>query len=322
MKEAATGEPVRKENIMDWGKAIQYAQHVNAAYDLFAGKPPVTPGYELLATIYANDLATQANPGRGSTRVTMGLILQTQAGGDAVVAIRGTEGIKEWVQDAQFLDEPFTCVAGGGRTEDGFTEMYSSMTVEEGAGAPSIVKFLETYAWKRAVSSLTICGHSLGGAIATLLALDVAANTQAPFNDPTIYTYASPRTGNHDFAVKYHQTVKSTYRFVDTVDLVPKLPGIFPYRHVTDAILLDSLSLIPPRVRLQPNPLCWHILSSYTYLMSLYSGGSRLDAEPECASPAGGIEDILGKIEAELSNQESIAEKFTASPRRNIGGSW
>jgi hypothetical protein len=53
--------------------------------------------------------------------------------------------------------------------------------------------------------------------------------------------------------------------------------------------------------------------------MSLYSGGPQLDAEPECA-PTGEIEDILGKIDAELSNQKSIAEKFTASPRRNIGG--
>jgi hypothetical protein len=305
--------------MMDWNKAIQYAQLVNAAYDAFAGKQPVTPGYELLATIYANDLATESNPGRGDTRVEMGFILEAQAGGEAVVAIRGTEGIKEWVQDAQFLDEPFTCVADGGRTEDGFTDMYRSMTVEEGTGAPSVVKFLGTYAWKRAVSSLTICGHSLGGGLATLLALAVAANTQAPFNDPTVYTYASPRTGNHDFAVKYHQTVQTTYRFVDTVDLVPKLPGVFPYRHVTDAILLDSLTLIPPRVRLQPNPLCWHILSSYTYLMSLYSGGPQLNAEPECV-PSGGLENILGIIDAELSNQKSIAEKFTVSPRRNLGG--
>jgi hypothetical protein len=54
--------------------------------------------------------------------------------------------------------------------------------------------------------------------------------------------------------------------------------------------------------------------------MSLYSGGPQLDAEPECA-PTGAIEDILGKIDAELSNQESIAERFSASLRRNIGGS-
>jgi len=304
---------------MDWNKAIQYAQLVNAAYDVFAGKAPITPGYDLLATLYANDLATDSNPERGNTRVKMGLILQAQDGGEAVVAIRGTEGIKEWVQDAQFLDEAFTFVAGGGRTEDGFTDMYRSMSVEEGLGALSVVRTLGTVGWKRNVSSLTICGHSLGGSIATLLALDVAANAPVPFNNPTIYTYASPRTGDHDFAVKYHQTVTTTYRFVDTVDLVPKLPGIFPYRHVTDAILLDSLTLIPPRVRLQPNPLCWHILSSYLYLMSLYSGGAALNPEGECA-PAGAIEDILGKIETEMNDQKSIADMFTASARRNIGG--
>jgi Lipase (class 3) len=304
---------------MDWNKAIQYAQLVNAAYDVFAEKAPVTPGYDLLATLYANDLATDSNPERGNTRVKMGLILQAPDNGEAVVAIRGTEGIKEWVQDAQFLDEAFTFVAGGGRSEDGFTDMYRSMSVEEGLGALSVVKSLGTVGWKRDVSSLTICGHSLGGSIATLVALDVATNAPAPFNNPTVYTYASPRTGNHDFAVKYHQIVTTTYRFVDTVDLVPKLPGIFPYRHVTDAILLDSLTLIPPRVRLQPNPLCWHILSSYLYLMSLYSGGAVQNPEAECA-PAGEIEDILGKIETELNDQKSIADMFTASPRRSIGG--
>lgn len=306
---------------MDWNKAIQYAQLVNAAYDDFAGKAPVTPGYDAVATIYANDLATDRNPGRGNARVKMGLILQAAAGSEVVLAIRGTEGIKEWVQDAQFLDEPFTFVAGGGRSEDGFTDMYRSMTVEEGAGAPTVVKFLGTFAWKRAVSSLTVCGHSLGGAVATLAALDVAANAAAPFNNPTVYTYASPRTGDHDFAVKYHETVTTTYRFVDTVDLVPKLPGIFPYRHVTDAINLDSLTLIPPRVRLQPNPLCWHILSSYLYLISLYSGGAVLNPEVECA-PVGTIEDILGKIETELNDQKSIADMFTASVRKNMGGTF
>ena len=46
---------------MDWNKAIQYAQLVNAAYDVFAGKTPVTPGYDWLATLYANDLATDSN---------------------------------------------------------------------------------------------------------------------------------------------------------------------------------------------------------------------------------------------------------------------
>jgi predicted lipase len=73
-----------------------------------------------------------------------------------------------------------------------------------------------------AVNSLTICGHSLGGALATLLALDVAANTI--FKNPTIYTYASPRTGDALFARTYNQVLPNTYRIANRVDMVPKLP--------------------------------------------------------------------------------------------------
>jgi hypothetical protein len=51
---------------MDWNKAIAYGQLVNAAYDDFAGKPPATPGYNIVARIYANDLATDASRLRGT----------------------------------------------------------------------------------------------------------------------------------------------------------------------------------------------------------------------------------------------------------------
>jgi hypothetical protein len=305
---------------MDWIKAMQFGQLVNAAYDVFANEPAVTPGFDVLATIVANDLATDMNPLRGKQRVSIGLIFQEQGSGNAVVAIRGTEGIKEWVQDANFGSMPFRRVAGAGCTEDGFTVMYESMTVELSTGVLPVVDALAKIPWKKpGVNSLTICGHSLGGSLATLFALDVAANAAVPFNTPTVYTYASPRTGDHDFAVKYHQTITTTYRLVDNVDLVPQLPGIFPYRHVTDSIGMDSLTLVPPRVMLQPNPLCWHIMSSYMYLMSLSGGGTIVNPEGECAQNTT-IMAILGKIEAELSDLQSIKDKFTASPRRNMGG--
>jgi hypothetical protein len=105
------------------------------------------------------------------------------------------------------------------------------------------------------------------------------------------------------------------------VDLVPKLPGIFPYRHVTDAINLYSLTLIPPRVLLQPNPICWHILTSYIYLMQLSAGIAGAAPEQECAA-IGGVRDILGKIEADLGDTKSIADSFTASLRTNLGGNF
>lgn len=312
---------------MDWKKGIQYAQLVNAAYNTFLKKPVATPGFDVLATLFANDLATDASKRRNDpvSIVSMGLILQAQGGGDAVVAIRGTEGIKEWVEDAQFGDELFDRVPGAGRTEDGFTDMYKSMTIGEGAAAPKVVSGLPGVAWKRPVTSLTVCGHSLGGALATLFALDVAANAPGPFNKPIVYTYASPRTGNADFVKKYSQMVSTTYRFVDNVDLVPKLPlpdvpGL-PYQHVCAEIKMDSLSLIPPRVRLQPNPVCWHILSSYVYLMSLSAGGAVLPPDDDCKPGlAALIRDILNVVEAELKDDASVKRRFAGSTGKIVRG--
>jgi len=306
---------------MDWNKSIQYAQLVNAAYNQFESKPFPTPGFDVLATIFANDLATDRNPARGRSRVTIGLILQAQGSGDAFVAIRGTEGIKEWVQDVQFGDTTFRRVPGSGHTEDGFTAMYESMTIVDQRGAPHVVDALPGIAWNRPVTSLTIGGHSLGGALATLFAMDVAANAPAPFNTPTAYTYASPRTGDPNFVTKYNELVKTTIRFVDNVDPVPKLPTAPPYKHVTSQLVLDSLTLIPPRVRLQPNPLCWHILSSYIYLISIYAGGVVIPPETECAPGVGVlVRDILGQVEAELGNQQQIKNAFSDSVRSNMGG--
>jgi len=304
---------------MDWTKAIQLAQLVNAAYDVFAGKSAVTPGYDVLATIYANDLATDKNPDGGRSRVIMGLVLQAQGSGNAVVAIRGTVGILEWVQDVRFGLKPFTSVPGAGNTEDGFTDMYLSMTLGQAAGAASVVNSLPSIPWRRPVTSLAICGHSLGGALVTLLALDVAANTAAPFNKPIVYTYASPKTGDPAFVQKYNQLVTGTIRTAIDPDLVPKLPPS-PYEHVCDPIPLKAFTLIPPKLLVQPNPYCWHILSSYLHLMSLEAGGAILPPAAACAPPAG-IEGILEGLRTKVSDVRGLIEEFASAAPAKLGGS-
>ena len=136
----------------------------------------------------------------------------------------------EWVHDAEFLQVTCPFLAGAGHTEDGFTAMYNSLRTGAAAGSPSVVKATGDAPFTRPVSSLTICGHSLGGALATLLALDVAANTS--FKNPTVYTYASPRTGDSSFASTYNQVVKKTFRIANRMDIVPKLPMPPLYEHV------------------------------------------------------------------------------------------
>src|SRR6476469_10013407 len=100
---------------MDFNQAILFGQLIGAAYavpatDLTnrsgtvvsAGLGAVQTSFTVITSLYANDLSTDVNKLRASIPVSIGLVLQSAAG-DAVVAIRGTEGIFEWIHDAAFL---------------------------------------------------------------------------------------------------------------------------------------------------------------------------------------------------------------------------
>jgi Lipase (class 3) len=276
---------------MDVNKAIGFAQLINAAYAIQPGNvtnsagTPVTAGgvtYTVVTTIYANDLATDMNPGRDNDEVSIGLICQANGTGDVVIAIRGTEGIDEWIHDAEFLQVTCPFLPGAGRTEDGFTAMYNSLRTAVAPGSPSVVNALATLPFKQAVTSLTICGHSLGGALVTLLALDVAANTM--FKNPTVYSYASPRTGDPSFADTYNQVVKNTFRIANRVDLVPMLPLPPSYLHVKTLTELNPIQLmpLPPKILVNLTVPCAHSLNTYLYLLSLNSGGPVIPLDPAC----------------------------------------
>ena len=281
---------------MDLNKAILYGQLVNEAYKVptsdlknragttvTAERGPNKTTFDVIVSIYANDLAKDAKKTGPTDTVSIGLVLWQANTGEAVIAIRGTQGLLEWFQDAQIDTEkcPFT---EAGDTEDGFTHMYKSFAVSAPGGS-SVTASLATIFGSRQVNSLTICGHSLGGALATLQALDVAANSK--FKNPTVYTYASPRTGDELFASTYDSKVPNTFRIVNTADLVPKLPLPPPYEHVHGEYKLSALKFFPPAVLVEPNPLCEHVLETYLHLLSMRAGGEVLPLRPGCATPGG-----------------------------------
>jgi Lipase (class 3) len=276
---------------LDVMKAMGFAQLVNSTYatspsDLTnaAGQTLTAGGvgYKVVTTIYANDLATDVNPGRADDEVSIGLICQVDQTGDVAIAIRGTEGILEWVHDAEFDQVPCPFLAGAGHTEDGFTAMYESLRTAAVSGSPSVVNALAKLPFPNPVSSVTICGHSLGGALATLLALDIAANTV--FSGPAVYSYGSPRTGDSLFASTYNQVVKNSYRIANRLDIVPALPPPVDYEHVLNPYELNPIRLVPPppKVLVKSTVACEHSLATYLYLLSLQSGGPVVPLEPAC----------------------------------------
>ena len=63
---------------------------------------------------------------------------------------------------------------------------------------------------------LHIEGHSLGGALATLAALEIRmAIPDHTKLDISCYTFGAPRTGNHAFAREYNKAVPDTWGVIN-----------------------------------------------------------------------------------------------------------
>jgi hypothetical protein len=235
----------------------------------------INVNYTVVTTFYGNDLATDIHPEHALDVVSFGFVAQDPAG-NVVVAIRGTNGINEWVQDAKFLAVKCPFLAGAGLTEDGFTAVYQSLRSTQDPNSTRLVSTLANAVYPAPVTSLTICGHSLGGALATLLALDIAANTKF---GPILkaYSYASPRTGDPSFADTYNQVVPNTIRIANRLDIVPKLPLPPLYDHVLGIFDLN------PKLQVKLDILCQHHLTTYLHLLSLLTGGTVLPLDQGCA---------------------------------------
>lgn len=104
---------------------------------------------------------------------------------------------------------------------------------------------------------LYISGHSLGGALASLFALDVstARSRKAGKGDassgsggqipqPLVYTFGCPRVGNASFRSIYNAFVPGTFRIVAGRDVVPNLPPSVTYRQLGREVWVDDAGVL------------------------------------------------------------------------------
>lgn len=66
-------------------------------------------------------------------------------------------------------------------------------------------------------AAVIAAGHSLGGAQATLAALDIVHELQIPREHLCVYTFGAPRVGNHMFATLYNKVRCGTMRTSGTI---------------------------------------------------------------------------------------------------------
>jgi len=79
----------------------------------------------------------------------------------------------------------------------------------------------------------------MGAAFASLCALELTLELRLPVE---VYSFGSPRFGNHAFAKLYDATVPSTFRVCFDQDFVTTFPKFFcMYKHVGLEVIIDSI---------------------------------------------------------------------------------
>ncbi|KAJ4712666.1 phospholipase A1-Ibeta2, chloroplastic-like [Melia azedarach] len=151
---------------------------------------------------------------------------------DIVIALRGTSTCLEWAENfrAQLVQmtDSGDAVDKESRVECGFLSLYKTRGAHVPSLAESVVeevrRLMELY--KGETLSITVTGHSLGAALALLVADELS--TCAPDVPPTaVFSFGGPRVGNRGFANRINANNVKVLRIVNDQDLITRIPGIF-----------------------------------------------------------------------------------------------
>jgi predicted lipase len=83
-------------------------------------------------------------------------------------------------------------------------------------------------------------GHSLGGALATLCAIDVEQTLEGDIETFCV-TFGSPRVGGKHFCALFDAVIDNSFRFVDVNDPIPRVPfRAWGFKHVKGCFICDE----------------------------------------------------------------------------------
>jgi hypothetical protein len=222
------------------GQTYAQFEHADGSY-------AVPAGYSAAHNIQAESM--------GHVWERFGFILESPQ--EIIIAFRGTSSTTNWLSDINAVQKKFKYLKEDCLTHRGFTDIYSSardgITAALGKLSPD--------------KTLYITGHSLGAALATLCAADIASNTA--YSAPRLYTYGSPRVGDPAFANAFGKYVRSSLRFANLFDVVTyapptvfKLPRYEKKYYYTHVQSLSPLSFQNGSVGLN------HVIRSYFAALS------------------------------------------------------
>uniref|UniRef100_A0A0E0JSA7 Fungal lipase-type domain-containing protein n=1 Tax=Oryza punctata TaxID=4537 RepID=A0A0E0JSA7_ORYPU len=194
---------------------------------------------------------------------------------DVLVSFRGTVTPAEWMANLRSSLVPASLAprrgSGGDvnvKVESGFLNVYTSADETCRFGCADSCRDQLLREVSRLVASrssgedmsVTLAGHSMGGALALLLAYDLAEHGVAGDAPVTVFSYGGPRVGNAAFKARCDELGVKVLRVANARDPVTKLPGVFLneattrsgplgavrgacYTHVGQEVALDFVKL-------------------------------------------------------------------------------
>jgi len=295
--------PLTNEQAAAWGLLIADVMDAYRAGDPHALLRQPLPGSSLAndwviqGYLVANDTVGLLDPQDWSF---YGVLAQRKGAQDYAVILRGTADLQEWLDNVKALPVDYPA-PNAGRVEDGFFNIYQSMRYLAASQSTALTGKPDdtptaAAGIKQAINGnpVMVTGHSLGAALATYLALDLAggADGQGP-NRTTelgLCLFASPRPGNAAFAAVVEANLAGRYVVYNYVrDVVPDVPpsllGYCALQQVTVLTPDTVQAAITADLACNHHVLCYCAMLDYRYVPNWHALLARDGDNQACIAP-------------------------------------
>ncbi|GAB2274211.1 hypothetical protein Dimus_008978 [Dionaea muscipula] len=154
---------------------------------------------------------------------------------DIVIALRGTSTCLEWAENMRDVLVPVPCAgalqapsSGQPKVECGFSSLFRTAGQQVPSLAESVVgevrRLMELYEGE--ALSISVTGHSLGAALALLVA-DEVSTCAAEVPPVAVFSFGGPRVGNRAFGKRIKANKVKVLRIVNAQDVITRVPGMF-----------------------------------------------------------------------------------------------
>lgn len=152
-----------------------------------------------------------------------------KAGKTLYIAFRGTESAQDALSDIDVRRVCMNDAAKGAKVHRGFYTQFKSIDTK-------IIQFMDSI--DDEYDNIVCCGHSLGGALATLAAADFASKKLD--KKVKCHTVGSPRVGNAQFCEWFDSLGIQNWRIYNENDPVPMIPISHRFVHVSNAVCIND----------------------------------------------------------------------------------